>query len=164
MAVIGIIGGVACGKSFVAEQFRSLGAEVINADRIGHEVLRESDVRAALVQRWGDKVLDADGQVSRSAIGQRVFSGKSDERGNLEFLESLVHPKIGQRIGARIEALSRDDPGKSVVVDAALLMEADAVRRFRLAQPFGQRPSIFVEIYPADLAAEHERGQNDDPH
>jgi dephospho-CoA kinase len=125
VAVIGIIGGVACGKSFVAEQFRSLGAEVINADRIGHEVLRESDVRAALVQRWGDKVLDADGQVSRSAIGQRVFSGKLDERGNLEFLESLVHPKIGQRIGARIEALSRDDPGKSVVVDAALLMEAD---------------------------------------
>jgi len=125
VAVIGIIGGVACGKSFVAEQLRSLGAEVINVDRIGHEVLRESDVRTALVQRWGDEVLDADGQVSRSAVGQRVFSGISDERGSLEFLEGLVHPKIGQRIGAWIEALSRDHPGKSVVVDAALLIEAD---------------------------------------
>lgn len=124
MAVIGIIGGVACGKSFVAEQLRSLGAEVINVDEIGHEVLRESDVRAALVQRWGDEVLDADGQVSRSGVARRVFSQESDSTGSLEFLESLVHPKIGQRVRARIEALSRDQPGKSVVVDAALLIEA----------------------------------------
>ncbi len=125
MVVIGIIGGVACGKSFVADQFRSLGAEVIDVDRIGHEVLRESAVRAALVQRWGDDVLDADGEISRSAVGQRVFAGNSDGRGNLEFLEGLVHPKIGQRICTRIEALSRDHPGQPVVVDAALLIEAN---------------------------------------
>jgi len=125
VVVIGITGGVACGKSFVAEQFRSLGAVVIDVDRIGHEVLRESDVRAALVQRWGDEVLDADGQISRTAVGQRVFAGNSYRRGNLEFLECLVHPKIGQRIRTRIEALSRDQPGKPVVVDAALLIEAN---------------------------------------
>ena len=125
MVVIGIIGGIACGKSFVAEQLRSLGAEVINVDRIGHEVLQESDVRAALVQRWGDEILDADGQISRSAVGQRVFPGNSHESGNLEFLEDLVHPKIGERIRRRIEAFARDQPGKSVVVDAALLIEAN---------------------------------------
>ena len=125
MVVIGIIGGVACGKSFVAKQLGSLGAEVIDVDRIGHDVLRDTDVRAALVQRWGDEVLDADGRISRSAVGKRVFANNSDGRGNLEFLEGLVHPKIGETIRMRIEALSRDDPGKPVVVDAALLIEAD---------------------------------------
>ena len=70
-------------------------------------------------------VLDADGQISRSAIGQRVFASNSEGKGDLEFLEGLVHPKIGETIRMRIEALSRDHPGKAVVVDAALLIEAD---------------------------------------
>lgn len=124
MSIIGIIGGVASGKSFVAEQFRRLGAEIIHVDEIGHEVLREPDVRAALVQRWGDQLLDADGHVSRAAVAERVFSGIPDQPGNLEFLENLVHPRIGQRVRARIESIARDRPGTSVVVDAALLIEA----------------------------------------
>jgi len=124
VAVIGIMGGVACGKSFVGEQFRSLGAALINADEIGHEVLRTSEVRHALLQRWGEEILDNDGQVSRSAVAKRVFSGNSRENGNLEFLENLVHPRIGQQIRLRIEALLEDHPDMSVVVDAALLIEA----------------------------------------
>ncbi len=125
MAIIGIVGGIACGKSFVADQFRSLGAVVIDADSVGHAVLREADVRNALVQRWGEAILTEDGEVSRSAVAQRVFSNKPEEKGNLAFLEDLVHPKIGNRIRARIEALERDRPGTSVILDAALLIEAE---------------------------------------
>jgi dephospho-CoA kinase len=128
VVVIGIIGGIACGKSFVAEQLGSLGAEVINVDRIGHEVLREPDVRDALVRRWGDEVLDARGEISRSAVGQRVFPGNPEERGNLEFLEDLVHPRIGEQIRRRIELLAGAQPGKRVVVDAALPIEANWAR------------------------------------
>jgi len=124
VSVIGIIGGVACGKSFVAEQLRSLGAEIINVDEIGHAVLREPAVREALAGRWGDEVLDADGQVNRAAIARRVFSANPDGPGNLEFLESLVHPRIGQRLKTRIDSLLRERPGTSVVIDAALLIEA----------------------------------------
>ena len=124
MAVIGIIGGVACGKSFVAEQFRALGAVVIDADRLGHEVLRESEVKAALVERWGDEILDPAGEVNRAAVASRVFSGGSDGQGSLEFLESLVHPRIGEKIGTRIAAVLEAQPGASIVLDAALLIEA----------------------------------------
>ena len=62
MVVIGLVGGVASGKSFVASCFRELGASILDADKIGHEVLQQSEVITAICAQWPDVRL-IDGQI-----------------------------------------------------------------------------------------------------
>jgi dephospho-CoA kinase len=124
MLLIGLVGGIASGKSTVAECFRALGAAVLDADQAGHEVLRDPAVISAIKQRWGEKILDAEGQVSRGAVARVVFApGGEREK---EFLEQLTHPRIQMRIQQRIQQLqsSGTAPPPVVVLDAALLFEA----------------------------------------
>ena len=67
MKILGLLGGVASGKSLVADLFRQLGAGVLDADKAGHEVLRLPAVRAAVGGRWGKDVIGPDGEVDRKA-------------------------------------------------------------------------------------------------
>lgn len=123
MLLLGLVGGVASGKSFVAECFRDLGAVVIDADKVGHQVLREEPVIAAIEERWGDKVLDASGQVNRAAVARIVFATGNDKE--KEFLEGLTHPRIREIIENQIAALKISKlPPQVAVLDAALLFEA----------------------------------------
>ena len=71
MEVIGLLGGVAGGKSMVAEQLARLGAGVVNADRAGHEALRLPHVEAAVRRRWGEAVFGTDGRIDRAARKDR---------------------------------------------------------------------------------------------
>jgi dephospho-CoA kinase len=80
MQIFGLLGGVASGKSFVAEQFRRLGAEVLDADRVGHEVLLLPEIRSAIRNHFGGKVFGEDGEVNRKALGQIVFGPPPDGR------------------------------------------------------------------------------------
>jgi dephospho-CoA kinase len=122
MRIIGIVGGVASGKSLVAAQFAQLGAGVLDADRAGHEALRLPEVEAAVRKRWGDDVFGPDGHVDRTRLAKIVFSGKDaqHERGHLE---QLLHPEIGRLIQQQSEALAA--AGANIaVLDAPLLIEA----------------------------------------
>ncbi|MBX7168872.1 MAG: dephospho-CoA kinase [Pirellulales bacterium] len=123
MKIIGIVGGIASGKSLVAARLAELGAGVIDADKIGHEVLRETDVRAALVERWGPTVLGADGEVDRARVGQIVFAPAPDGPRDKAFLESLVHPQIGRAMQERLGQYAAQGL-PAVVLDAPLLLEA----------------------------------------
>ena len=76
--VIGIVGGIGAGKSSVARLFAAQHCGVIDADDLAHQVLREPDVRDMLVQWWGTEILDAQHQVNRKAVGQRVFNNASE--------------------------------------------------------------------------------------
>ena len=122
MRVIGLIGGIASGKSLVARQLVDLGAGWLDADRAGHEVLELADVREAIRQRWGNEVFGADGKLSRPAIGRRVFGAES-ATADREFLENVTHPRIGELLGRQAADLEAE--GKQVLVlDAPLLIEA----------------------------------------
>jgi dephospho-CoA kinase len=123
MLTLGLVGGIASGKSVVADCFRDLGALVLDADQAGHEVLREPDIVAALRQRWGDRVVDPAGQISRRAVAQIVFaSGNEAEK---RFLEELTHPRIQMRLQQEMaKALAQTPPPRVAVLDAALLFEA----------------------------------------
>ena len=88
--IIGLTGGIACGKSTAGKFFRELGWDVINTDQIVTELLQGDDeVVSEIKSRWGDKVLK-NSALDRKAIGRIVFL-EEDER---KWLESILHPKV----------------------------------------------------------------------
>jgi dephospho-CoA kinase len=123
MHIIGLIGGVASGKSAVGAALARRGAVVFNADEFGHAVLKEPEIREALVERWGPGVLGEDGEISRPAVAMIVFARTAEGEQEREYLEQLVHPGIRRRIEAAIQALPTSAI-PAVVIDAALLLEA----------------------------------------
>ncbi len=124
MKTIGLVGGVASGKSLVARMLVELGAGLLDADRAGHAVLAEdAEVREALVDRWGGSVLRPDGQIDRSAVGKRVFAESEAGAADRKFLEDLLHPRIRRRLNQLRDQYAAE--GKpAVVLDAPLLLEA----------------------------------------
>ncbi len=124
MKTIGLVGGVASGKSRVARMLAELGAGVLDADRTGHAVLAEdADVRAALRQRWDEVVFAADGSVDRAAVGKRVFATDSRGEEDRQFLEGLLHPRIRRRLEAERDQFAAEGRA-AIVLDAPLLLEA----------------------------------------
>lgn len=123
MIVVGLTGGVASGKSFVASCFEEFGAHRIDADQVAHEVLKDNVVIEEIVDRWGSTILDNDGQINRKRLGKIVFE---DPDGNeLDVLESIVHPKIRIRIRERMEQLRRSAQVETLVLDIPLLYEGE---------------------------------------
>jgi dephospho-CoA kinase len=145
MILIGILGGVASGKSEVSCRLRSLGAAVLDADRVGHAVLREAEVRQAVQRRWGEAVLDAAGEIDRRKVAEIVFAVAPESRAELTFLEQLTHPLIGQRLQEQLAELHREGV-RAAVLDAPVMLKAgwdrlcqrivfvDAPRDVRLAR------------------------------
>lgn len=123
MKTIGIVGGVASGKSRVAAMLTELGAGLLDADRVAHEVLAEDqEVHAALRERWGERVFGADGSVDRSAVGKLVFGATPEATSERRFLEGLLHPRIRRRLEETRGSL--EAAGTSIVVlDVPLLLE-----------------------------------------
>lgn len=123
MLTIGLIGGVASGKSAVAAALAQHGAVVFDADKIGHAVLQRPAVRDQLVARWGAGILDGAGHVARPAVAKLVFGDSPEAKANLEALEQLLHPLIRAQIETEIRQLP-DDAIPAVVIDAPLLIES----------------------------------------
>jgi dephospho-CoA kinase len=129
MFVIGVTGAIAGGKSVVSQQLEQCGAWMLNADHIGHRVLELPEVRAAVQKRWGDRVFSVGGEdnarrVNRAAVAEIVFAPSPAGPRELEFLETLTHPRISQRIREQLERW-RDDPRvPAVVIDAPVLYKA----------------------------------------
>jgi dephospho-CoA kinase len=122
MIIIGLVGGVASGKSAVAAALAERGAVVFDADKVGHQVLEEPAIRDELINRWGRDILGPDGRIARPAVAARVF-GHSEAAAERRWLEELVHPRIRERIVAEVARLP-DDSVPAIVIDAALLFES----------------------------------------
>jgi dephospho-CoA kinase len=124
MKIIGLVGGVASGKSLVAKMLVELGAGLLDADRAGHAVLAEdATVQRKLHQRWGDAVFAPNGSVDRRAIAQRVFASGGTAELDRRFLEDLLHQRIRRRLlRAKDQFAAEGRP--AVVLDAPVLLEA----------------------------------------
>ena len=123
--VVGLSGGIGSGKSFVAGLLQDLGAQVFDADRAGHDVLCEGEVKELLRQRWGNQIFDTNGEVDRQAVAGIVFGGDDNAATELRFLQSISHPRIQHTLEKFIETFRVAGNSASIVVDAALLFEAE---------------------------------------
>jgi dephospho-CoA kinase len=125
---VAITGGIGAGKSEALASFGRHGAEIISSDEIVHQLLAGDDeVRAALLNRFGDQILDTGGQVDRKAIADVVFA----DRKALAWLESLLHPLVAQRYLQWREELARGDSAPAVTAtEVQLLYEVGGEQRF----------------------------------
>jgi dephospho-CoA kinase len=114
---VGLTGGIGAGKSEALAAFEHLGAATLSTDRVAHDLLEDDEVRAALVDRWGEQIAPQ-GAVDREKVSEIVFS----DRGELEWLESVTHPRVGAHVLEWRQSLS---PEVGVaVVEVPLLFEA----------------------------------------
>jgi len=121
--VIGLVGGIGSGKSEVARLIAARGGLVIDADRIGHELLREPHIKEQVRELWGDGVFDSAGEVDRGKLATTVFSSAGDEAPGIEALNRIVHPELVRRVEETVCRARREAGVRWVVVDAALLLE-----------------------------------------
>ena len=124
MLVIGIAGGVASGKSLVARCFERFGAEILDADRVGHEVLRDASVIDKIVRQFGEIVLQ-EGEIDRRVLGRIVFDPTPQGARSLERLEEITHPQIGIRIQSELLRLKSESDLPAVVLDAPVMFKAN---------------------------------------
>jgi dephospho-CoA kinase len=117
----GLTGGVACGKSTVARFFGDLGAQIIDADAVGHELIAPaSPAYREILQHFGEDILDPAGAIDRKKLGARVFQDPPQ----LRRLNALLHPRIIARVDELARAHHLRDPHAVVIVDAALIFES----------------------------------------
>ncbi len=117
--VIGILGGIASGKSSVATEFAKLGCKVIDADQIVHELLAEDTVKTEIVAFCGPAILDGTGQIDHRKLAGLVFA----EGEKLASLNKIIHPLVLRRVEELIVQYERQEDVKAIVLDMPLLVE-----------------------------------------
>jgi len=117
---VGLTGGVACGKSTVAKMFAELGANIVDADTIAHELYRPGhEVLQELVRHFGPEILKPEGELDRAKLATLVFDG-----GRVEELNKIVHPAVIRQQDQWMRSLGEKDPYAVAIVEAALILEA----------------------------------------
>jgi dephospho-CoA kinase len=120
MLLIGITGGIACGKTEVAKVFRKKGAVILSGDQIGKEVVEnKNNVLRELVKVFGTGILKKDGVLNRRKLGELAFRSRQTK----EELNRIVHPHLLRELRGRIRSLKAEGKHEVVVVDAALIVE-----------------------------------------
>lgn len=139
MLLLGLTGGIGSGKSTVSAMLAERGAVIIDADAITRELQQpRQPVFDAIVARFGDGIVAADGTLDRVGLGKIVFADVDARKD----LESIVHPAVGAEMIKRLQAEAETD--HVVVYDVPLLVESA-----RRAMDFGA--VIVVDIDP-DIA------------
>jgi dephospho-CoA kinase len=119
MKIIGLAGGIGSGKSTVAKFLAERGAVIVDLDKLGHEALKQKEVREQLVKEFGKGILGSDGDIDRAAIGRLVFNSPEA----LARLNRIVHPVIDAMVERKISDYRRRGAGV-VVLEAAAMVEA----------------------------------------
>jgi dephospho-CoA kinase len=114
---IGLTGPAGSGKSEALAILETLGAKVLAADRVGHQLLEDPGIRQQVVGLLGDAVLNREGHLDRPAIREKVFSNRS----LLESYNAILHPPLLKVLKEWL--IQQNHPDQVVVIEAALLPE-----------------------------------------
>ena len=125
MVVIGLTGSVGTGKSTVAGMFHRLGAQVLDADAIAHQLLEPKRLGwRRVVRTFGESILNDDQTINRAALARIVFRNKARRRQ----LEAILHPQVLRRIKQELCLARHSGRVPAIVLDVPLLVEAGAQR------------------------------------
>ncbi|MBI4202572.1 MAG: dephospho-CoA kinase [Chloroflexi bacterium] len=150
MLVIGLTGGIGSGKSEVSKQLQELGAEVIDADKVGHQAyIPHSETWKAVVAAFGNDILQPNGEIDRRKLGAIVFSDPSE----LARLNSIMHPRMAKMIGEQLEVM-RARGVQVGVLEAAILIEANWT---------SQVDEVWVVAAPEDVVVRRVKERNNLP-
>jgi len=129
---VGLTGGIASGKSVVGEMFVALGAHLIQADAIAHELMQPGEVvHREVVRHFGEGILNADGTVHRARLAEAAFgAGGESKDSRIQELNRIVHPAVIRRQEEWMEEVGRRDPRAIAMVEAALILEAGSGKGF----------------------------------
>jgi dephospho-CoA kinase len=128
---VGLTGGIASGKTVVAQMFAALGAHVIQADHIAHELMQHGEpVFDEVVRHFGPAILNPDGTINRSRLAEAAFSSSEGKPSRIQELNQIVHPHVIRKQEQWMENLAQSDPQGVAIVEAALIVEAGAGNRF----------------------------------
>ena len=121
--IIGLTGGIASGKTTVSNILQELGAEIVDADRVAHQILKKGNRGwQQVIDYFGSDIVDEKGEIDRSQLATRIFNNQKDR----EKLEEITHPLIIEKIKNRITKLQNkknDNKKKMIVLVAPLLYE-----------------------------------------
>lgn len=135
MLKVGLTGGIAAGKSVVGEMFVTLGAHLVQADRIAHSLMQPGEpVYNEVVRHFGREILNPDGSLNRAKLAEAAFGaypGSGENRASrIDELNRIVHPVVIRSQDEWMDAIGAQDRHSVAIVEAALLLEAGAGGRF----------------------------------
>ena len=166
MLKVGLTGGIASGKSVVGEMFVALGAHVVQADHIAHSLMEPGvPVFNVVVRHFGREILNPDGSVNRGKLAEMAFGprGMDQQSSRIADLNRIVHPAVIRSQEEWMDAVSVQDPHGVAIVEAALLIEAGAAKRFdrlivvtckmeQRVERFARRQKVDLETARAEVA------------
>lgn len=172
MRLIGLTGNIASGKSAVAQLLEDRGATIIDADVLAREaVMKGSPALEKIVEKWGEGVLDSEGNLDRAALRHKVFEDQSD----LDALNEIVHPEVHRlRTKAVAEARARGDQVVVCVIpllferhladdfDTIILVDAPrSIRLERIVRDRGLDEAEGMKMIAAQMPADLKRARAD---
>ena len=140
--VLGITGGIACGKSLVCQFFRELGAAVMSADELAREVVKPGEeAYEKIITHFGNGILTEEGTINRALLAEKIFLVPAER----QELNRITHPAIGHLADKRISELRQDPTVPLIIYEAPLLFEAKAEERVDLVLVVATTPKQQLE-------------------
>lgn len=148
---VGLTGGIAVGKSAVGEMFAALGARVVQADQISHQLMQPGGaVYQKVIDHFGSGILDADGGINRARLAELAF-GTATQPSRVQELNQIVHPAVIRRQEEWMAEVGARDPDAIAMVEAALILEAGMADSFDRLIVVTCRPEQRIERWARRL-------------
>jgi dephospho-CoA kinase len=160
---VGLTGGIASGKSVVGEMFAAFGAHLIQADAIAHALMQPGEaVYGEVVRHFGEGILNPDGTVNRAKLAEAAFGVPGGNKpSRIQELNQIVHPAVIRRQEEWMAEIRRRDSRAIAMVEAALILEAGAAKRFDRLVVVTCRPEQRVQRWAARVGVDEETARRE---
>jgi len=158
---VGLTGGIASGKTVVGEMLVALGAHLVQADVIAHDLTQPGEaVYDEVVRYFGRGILNDDGTVNRGRLAEAAFGG-SGRPSRIKELNRIIHPAVLQQQKKWMDEIGHKDPQAIAIVEAALILEAGAKKDFDRLIVVTCRPEQRIERWAARMKVDLETARRE---